>query len=192
MLLELLQQVWKRPSKKKLPKVMRMKMQLTLSTISAASTLFTLFLVGSGQTLSLLSVVGMEKRNGNRSQKKQQGRQLQLKPWSAQGQAPAQMPRCRRRGWCCSYHPPQNSTPWAHIKHTQIKSIVSKAAAGTRALRCLQHANPGQASLALCLSEGLTRPSVGEVCHLMADYSTFTSARIRKQITGGDSSDITP
>lgn len=91
--------------------------------------------------------MGNGERNGNRSQERKQ-------------EAPAEALECPGSGSCTnvpdaeecsgaaeSPNPNQNS----HIKHTQIESIVSKAAAGTGGLRCLQHANPAQALLALSL-----------------------------------------
>lgn len=85
------------------------------------------------------------------SQEKKQGRRVRLKPWSAHGQAPVQTPLMPKTVVVLqSHHPPAPNSP-SPPQHTQTGSIVSKAAAGTGALRCLQHANPGRALLALCL-----------------------------------------
>lgn len=52
-----------------------------------------------------------------------------------------------RKRWCCLVTIP-HKTAWAHFKHVQVKTIVSKVTAliGTL-LGCLQHTNPGQASI---------------------------------------------
>lgn len=129
---------------------MCIKMQRTLNTVSAANNLF-IFLQEVVKLRACHRLWGWRTEINKLAQEKKQGRRVRLKPWSAHGQAPVQTPLMPKKVVVLqSHHPPAPNSPSPH-QHTQTGSIVSKAAAGTGALRCLQHANPGRALLALCL-----------------------------------------
>lgn len=108
-------------------------------------------------------------RRGNSHRKKKAGQEGWAEALGCPGPGPCTPTSLTRKRWCCCTVTFTPKTPWAGFKHAQAESIISKAAALAGALGCLQHVNPGQALLALCL-RGL--PGCPQVKHVTSWQTT--------------------